>query len=110
MRGVDSEAYENFASYCRLNYPRYEIIFAVSDPAIRSFPVIEKLQRDFPDKQIRLVTSVERLGQNNKISNLHRLVKEAQYDLLVMTDSDVRVERDYLRELVAPFADPQSAQ
>ena len=105
VRGVDSEAYANFASYCRLDYPEYEIIFAASDPADPVVPIIEKLQRDFPATKIRLVTSVERLGQNNKISNLHRLVQEAKYDLLVMTDSDVRVERDYLREVVAPFAD-----
>jgi ceramide glucosyltransferase len=106
VRGVDSEAYENFASYCRLDYPVYEMIFAVSDPADAIVPVIEKLQRDFPDKQIKLITSVERLGQNNKVSNLYRLVKEAKYQLLAMTDSDVRVGKDYLRELVAPFADP----
>ena len=106
VRGLDSEAYENFASYCRLNYPQYELIFAVSDPADPIVQVIEKLQQDFPGKQIRLVTSVKRLGQNHKISNLYRLVKEAQYELLVMSDSDVRVESDYLRELVAPFADP----
>jgi ceramide glucosyltransferase len=106
VRGVDSEAYENFASYCRLNYPVYEIIFAVTDPGDPIVPVIEKLQRDFPDTRIRLATSVERLGQNHKISNLHRLVREAQYELLVMSDSDVRVGSDYLRELVAPFADP----
>jgi ceramide glucosyltransferase len=106
VRGMDSEAYENFASYCRLNYPDYEIIFAVSDPGDPVIPVIQKLQRDFPDTRIRLITSIERLGQNNKISNLYRLVKEAQHDLLVMTDSDVRVGLDYLRELVAPFSDP----
>jgi ceramide glucosyltransferase len=106
VRGVDSEAYENFASYCRLNYPVYEIIFAVTDPGDPIVPVIEKLQRDFPDTRIRLATSVERLGQNHKISNLYRLVREAQYELLVMSDSDVRVGSDYLRELVAPFADP----
>jgi ceramide glucosyltransferase len=105
VRGVDSEAYENFASYCRLNYPAYEIIFAVSDPGDPIVPIIEKLQHDFPATQIRLVTSVARLGQNNKVSNLHRLVKEARCELLVMTDSDVRVRPDYLRELVAPFAD-----
>ena len=105
VRGVDSEAYENFASYCRLNYPVYEIIFAVSDSSDPIVPVIEKLQRDFPDTQIRLATSVERLGQNHKISNLHRLVREAQYELLVMSDSDVRVGTEYLRELVAPFSD-----
>jgi ceramide glucosyltransferase len=105
VRGVDSEAYDNFASYCRLNYPVYEIIFAVTDPSDPIVPVIEKLQRDFPNTRIRLATSVERLGQNNKISNLYRLVKEARYELLVMSDSDVRVGPDYLRELVWAFAD-----
>ena len=104
VRGVDAEAYENFASYCQLNYPLYELIFAVSDPNDPVIPVIQKLQRDFVGCDIRLVTSIERLGQNNKISNLHRLVQEAKYNLLVMTDSDVRVGPDYLRELVAPFA------
>jgi ceramide glucosyltransferase len=106
VRGVDSEAYENFASYCRLNYPQYEIIFAVTDPHDPVVPVIEQLRRDFPEQQIRLVTSVERLGQNHKISNLYRLVQEASHDLLVMSDSDVRVGKEYLRELVAPFSDP----
>jgi ceramide glucosyltransferase len=106
VRGLDSEAYENFASYCRLHYPIYEIIFAVSDPGDPVVPVIEKLQRDFPEIRIRLATSVEPLGQNNKVSNLYRLVREAEYELLVMSDSDVRVGTDYLRELVAPFADP----
>jgi ceramide glucosyltransferase len=106
VRGIDSEAYENFSSYCRLNYPNYEVIFAVTDPSDPIVPVIKKLQQDFPKTTIRLATSVERLGQNNKISNLHRLVKEARYDLLVMSDSDVRVEPDYLRELVATFANP----
>jgi ceramide glucosyltransferase len=107
VRGLDPGAYENFASYCLLNYPQYEIIFAVSDPQDPVVPVIKKLQNDFPARNIRLITSVERLGLNNKISNLHRLVKEARYDLLAMTDSDVRVGADYLRELVAPFADLQ---
>jgi ceramide glucosyltransferase len=106
VRGVDRDAYENFASYCRLNYPEYEMIFAVADRDDPAIPVIEKLQRDFPQRQIRLVTSIERLGENNKVNNLCRLVKEAKYDLLVMTDTDVRVEPDYLREVAAPFADP----
>ncbi len=106
VRGIDSEAYENFASFCRLDYPEYELIFAVSDPNDAVIPVIQKLRSDFAGQNIRLVTGIERLGQNNKISNLYRLVKEAKHNLLVMSDSDVRVAPGYLRELVAPFADP----
>jgi ceramide glucosyltransferase len=102
---VDRDAYENFASFCRLNYPEYEILFAVADANDQVVPVIEKLRRDFPDRQVRLVTPVEQLGENNKINSFCRLVKEAKYDLLVMTDSDVRVGRDYLREVAGPFAD-----
>jgi ceramide glucosyltransferase len=105
VRGVDPGAYENFASYCRLNYPQYELVFAMADPHDAVIPVIEKLQRDFPGRAIRFVTDVPRVGENNKVNSLCRLVKEARYDLLVMTDSDVRVESDYLRDVVAPFAD-----
>ncbi|HXN50372.1 MAG TPA: bacteriohopanetetrol glucosamine biosynthesis glycosyltransferase HpnI [Candidatus Acidoferrum sp.] len=105
VRGVDSGAYENFASYCQLDYPEYELVFAMADAHDPVIPVIEKLQRDFPGRSIRFVTDVPRVGENNKVNSLCRLVKEARHDLLVMTDSDVRVERDYLREVVAPFAD-----
>jgi ceramide glucosyltransferase len=105
VRGVDPGAYENFASYCRLGYPEYELVFAMADPHDPVIPVIEKLQRDFPRQAIRFVTDVPRVGENNKVNSLCRLVKEARYDLLVMTDSDVRVEREYLREVVGPFSD-----
>src|SRR5436853_6546410 len=77
----------------------------MADPHDPVIPVIEKLQKDFPARAIRFVTDVPRVGENNKVNSLCRLVKEARYDLLVMTDSDVRVESDYLREVVAPFAD-----
>jgi len=106
LRGVDRDAYQNFASYCTLDYPEYEMILAVDDPNDPAIAVVQKLQHDFPHRQIRLVTRIERLGENNKINSLCRLVREAKYDVLVMTDSDVRVNPDYLREVVAPFADP----
>src|SRR5260370_24009941 len=105
VRGVDHDAYENFASYCRLDYPEYELVFAMADRDDPVIPVIDKLRRDFPDTRIALVTDVPRIGENNKVNSLCQLVKEAKHNLMVMTDSDVRVERDYLREVVAPFAD-----
>src|SRR2546423_820954 len=105
VRGLDHDAYENFASFCRLDYPEYELVFAMADSDDPVIPLLQKLQRDFPQRQIRFVTGVQRLGENNKVNNLCRLVKEARYDVLVMSDTDVRVGTDYLREVVAPFAD-----
>jgi ceramide glucosyltransferase len=105
VRGVDQGAYENFASYCQLDYPEYELVFAMADPHDPVIPVIEELQQNFPNTRIRFITDVPRVGENNKVNSLCRLTAEADYDLLVMSDSDVRVDRDYLREVVAPFAD-----
>src|SRR6476660_4775483 len=107
VRGVDHQAYENFASYCRLDYPEYEIIFAVADPDDPVVPVIGKVRAAFPSCSIRLITGVARIGTNSKVNSLCRLVQEAQYDHLVMSDSDVRVEPDYLRLAAAPFSDSE---
>jgi ceramide glucosyltransferase len=105
VRGVDHDAYENFASYCQLDYPEYDLLFAMADRNDPVIPVIEKLQRDFPERRIAFVTDVPRIGENNKVNTLCRLVKEATHDLIVMSDSDVRVGRNYLREVAAPFRD-----
>jgi ceramide glucosyltransferase len=107
VRNVDREAYKNFASFCRLDYPKYEIVFAVADRDDPVIPVIQKLQQAFPMCSIRLVTAVANLGANNKVNNLCQLVQEARHELIVMSDSDMRVEPDYLRNVVAPFSDPR---
>ncbi|MGC2526165.1 MAG: glycosyltransferase [Candidatus Acidiferrum sp.] len=102
-RGLDYEAYENFASFCRLDYPEYELLFAVSDINDPVITVIEKLRADFPATSIRLITNVPHVGATDKVNNLCQLAQNAKYDLLVM--SDVRMEPDYLKQVTAPFAD-----
>jgi ceramide glucosyltransferase len=106
VRGADREAYENFASFCRLDYPQYELIFAAADREDPAVAIIERLQRNFPRVAIRLVAPVAQIGENRKVSNLCAAAREAKHEFLVMSDSDVRVEPKYLHEVVAPFADP----
>src|SRR5260370_17589613 len=104
-RGLDPEAYENYASFCRQDYPNYELIFCVGDRNDLAVPVLEKLMRDFPDRRIRLLFGSGRVAINDKVSKLVRMVNEAENEFLVISDSDVRVEPNYFRTVIAPFRD-----
>lgn len=105
VRGTDFATYDNYRSFCLQSYPEYEILFAVNDAADAAVPLIHRLIAEFPSRQIRLVVGAENLGANRKVNKLARLSREAQHEILVLTDGDVRVGPNYLREVVAPFVD-----
>jgi len=105
VRGVDFASYENYSSFCRQDYPDYEILFAVNDASDEAIPLVQRLMAEFPARQIRLIIGAEKLGANRKVNKLARLSREAQHEILVITDGDVRVGPKYLREVVAPFAE-----
>jgi ceramide glucosyltransferase len=104
VRGSDCDAYENFASFCRQDYPEYEIVFCVGSPEDQIVPVLEQLKSDFPDVSIRILFGSLRIATNDKVAKLARLTEEAKYEYLVISDSDVRVRPDYLRSVIAPLA------
>jgi ceramide glucosyltransferase len=107
VRGLDPDAYENFASLCRQDYPEYELLFCVTDQSDPAVPVIQKLIADFPDRQIRLLYSAGHTAINDKVAKLRLMEREARFETLVINDSDVRVAPDYLRRVVDPLRDPK---
>ena len=105
LKGIDPEIYESFRSHCLQDYPEYEIIFGVSDPNDPAVASVRKLQLEFPQRAIRLVVCEKSLGTNVKVSNLAQMLPHARHELLIVNDSDIRVEADYLARVTAPLAD-----
>jgi ceramide glucosyltransferase len=109
VKGLDPGMYEAFASHCRQEYAGdYEILFGVSslsDPA--EAPVvaaIERLQSEFPERNIRLIECPERLGPNGKMGSVVQLARHARYEHLILNDSDIRVGRRYLARVMGEFS------
>jgi len=104
LRGVDPQMYESFASHCVQDYPAYEIIFGVNEAEDPAVEAVHQLMREFPSCQIKLVICPDVLGNNRKTSNLVQMLPHAQYDHIIVNDSDIFVPPNYLRRVMAPFS------
>ena len=105
LKGVDPNIWENFCSHCEQDYPQFQLIFGVSDPADPAIEVIRKLQTQYPQLAIELIVCDRILGTNIKVSNLAQMLPAARHEFLLVNDSDIRVPRDYLRKVITPLAD-----
>ena len=103
VRGLDRETYENYASFCGQEYPAFELIFCVGDADDPAVSVIRKIISDFPDRAVRLLIGSQPLGLSDKVNKLCRLVREARHEILVISDSDVRVQPDFLSGIAVHF-------
>jgi ceramide glucosyltransferase len=105
LKGIDPEIYKSFRTHCRQDYSDYEIIFGVNDLADPAIASVKQLQQEFPDRAIHLVVSPNILGPNVKVSNLEQMMASAHHDHLLVNDSDIQVDPDYLRRVIAPLND-----
>jgi ceramide glucosyltransferase len=106
LKGEDHDLHENLASFCRQDYPCYQILFCLASPDDPALAAVALLKKDFPGTDIEVVVSKSRIGCNPKVNNMANAYPFAKYDLLLMSDSDIRVEPGFLRRMAAPFADP----
>jgi len=106
LKGCDPEMYEAFRSHCLQEYGApYEIIFGINDAQDEAIPFVRRLQAEFPQRAISLVTCSEVLGANRKVSNLAQMATHAQYAHVLVNDSDITVPADYLSRVMRWFAD-----
>lgn len=106
--GAVPETYDNLANTCRLDYPRLQIVFGVADADDPAIAIVKRLKRDFPDVDIELVVSAERIGSNAKVSNLSNMLERAKHDVLVIADGDIRAPADYLHTVVPYLDEPEA--
>jgi ceramide glucosyltransferase len=105
LKGTDPGMYEAFRSHCLQDYPQYEILFGVSDANDAALALVTQLKTEFPERDIRVVCCTQNLGANTKVSNLAQMLPQAGYEHLLVNDSDICVEAEYLKSVIAPLAD-----
>lgn len=97
---------ENLASFCAQDYPHYEVVIGVLDPADPALDAIARVARRFPGRVTVVVGDGIARHRNPKIATLEPMLAHARGDVLVIADSDMRVTPWYLDAVLAPFDDP----
>ena len=107
LAGLDLDLESNLRTFFEQDYDAFEILFAVrevNDPAVA---VVRKLQQEYPAIPSRLLITGEPPYPNAKVFSLDRMMAVAAHDLLVMSDSDIRVTPSMLQTIAAEFQDPK---
>src|SRR5271169_1985321 len=107
LKGLDPHMYTAFRSHCLLDYGDYELLFGVSDLSDPALEVVARLQKEFPQRRLRIIHCPASLGLNGKVSTLVQMLPHAQYEHILINDSDIVVSSDYLRCVMTMFAGEQ---
>lgn len=105
LKGMDDQLEENLRTFFTLAYPKYELIFGVNDADDPAVAVAERLRRSYPEVPSRLEVSHLNIGLNPKVNLLQHLYEFASHDPILISDSNTRLEPDYLQKFVSHFVD-----
>lgn len=105
VRGLDPDFLEAIRSYASQDYgAEFELLFGAADPKDPCLPVVEQLQKEFPELPIRIIITRTRTP-NAKVGTLIDLARQARHPLLLVSDSDILVPQGYLKKVTAPLDD-----
>src|SRR5512135_1406007 len=107
LAGLDADLESNLRTFFEQDYPSFEILFAVREPDDPAIPVVEKLRQAYPNVSSRLLITGEPPYPNAKVFSLDRMLHASAHDLVVMSDSDIRVTPTLLQTIAAEFQDPK---
>ncbi|WP_333655849.1 ceramide glucosyltransferase [Dissulfurispira sp.] len=100
LKGLDDNLFDNLASFCTQDYPEYEIIFSLQDHNDPAYKVARKIKDKYHEKNISIIVEKCDVGLNPKVNNLMSAYKVSQYEHILISDSNVMVDKDYLKEIV----------
>ncbi len=103
--GLEPNIYLNLSSFVKQNYPQYQVIFCVKETTDPVIKVVEKIISDFPSYDLSLVVNNYLIGTNLKVCNLANGLEYAKYNILVLADSDILVDENYLQTIIKPLQD-----
>jgi len=106
LKGLDDGLFDNLESFCNLDYPDYELIFALQNRNDPAHKVVSKIKDKYPSKDITILVEQCSEGLNPKVNNLIPAYTKAKHDLILISDSNVRVEKDYLTDIAEHMKDP----
>jgi ceramide glucosyltransferase len=107
LSGLDDNLFDNLESFCRQDYPKYEILCSIQDSNDPAYRVIQKVKEKFPEKEISILVERCNDGLNPKVNNMLPAYRHAQYPYILISDSNVMVDRDYLRKNIQFMVDPR---
>jgi ceramide glucosyltransferase len=107
LYGAEIGLRESLASFCAQDYPKdLQMVCGVQDTADPAVGIVRNLQQQFPEFDLELVHGERSVGGNPKISNIVNIFPTAKHDIIVLSDSDMRVAPDYARDVVATLQQP----
>ena len=109
ITGVDGNLRKNLLSFLNQDYPEFEIIFGIQSPDDPAIELVKQLMEEFPDKNVQYIVSDRAFGFNPKINNLYGMIPLAHHDYMVISDSNVMVNKNYLRSNIGYFRNDKSA-